>query len=123
MYPQTAPATLRKTFIALHISAVVYFLLGLGALSMFPLSIFLDMAMGIGELVIIMGIGGFSVLLGVGVELVILHLKRGKNWAWVTAICLTGIYIPSLFLPLGIVALIGLLDPQSKAHCAERRTW
>lgn len=121
MQYQTMPATLNKTIICFRISAVIYFLMGLGAWAVLPLVLVYKLSMGLGELIIIMGIGGFSILLGVGVEVVIWHLKRGKNWAWVAGICLAGIYIPSAFLPLGILALLGLLDAPSKAYCEEPR--
>ena len=76
--------------------------------------------MGLGEVIIIAFIGCFSLLLGVGVEVVIWNIKKGKNWAWITGLCIAGIYIPSGFLPLGIIALLGLLDPHAKAFCSDR---
>ena len=44
----------------------------------------------------------------------------GKNWAWIVGLCVAGIYISSAFLPLGIIALVGLIAPESKAYCDPR---
>ena len=54
---------------------------------------------------------GFAVL----IEIVVRALNRRRFWAWVAGLCISGLYIPSLFLPLGIMGLIGLLDPVSRA--------
>ena len=43
-------------------------------------------------------------------EFVIAHLKQGKFWAWVAGIAIGGLYTPSLFLPLGVFILAGLLS-------------
>ena len=113
------PPTLNKVFIAFHISAVIYFLLGLVVCAVVPVVAFYSGSMGLGELIIIVGLGGFSILLGVGVEVVIWHLKKGKSWAWIAGICIAGIYIPSGFMPLGIIALLGLLETESKVYCGQ----
>jgi len=59
--------------------------------------------------------GLLSVGFAVFVEIVVQGLKRRKFWAWVAGLCLSGLYVPSLFLPLGVMGLIGLLDPASRA--------
>jgi hypothetical protein len=54
---------------------------------------------------------GFAVF----IEIVARALNRRRFWAWVAGLCVSGLYIPSLFLPLGVMGLIGLLDPASRA--------
>ena len=119
-YPVPIPPTLTKVFVAFHISAAVYFLLGLAAMSVVPISFFARASIGAFEMILIVFMGGFSLLLGVGVEVVIWNIKKGKHWAWIAGICIAGIYIGSGFLPLGIIALVGLLDNQAKAFCSDR---
>lgn len=57
--------------------------------------------------------------LGVGfavfIEIVVRELKKQKFWAWIAGICLSGLYIPSIFFPLGVMGLIGLLDGEVRA--------
>lgn len=96
---------------ALQISAFIYILVG---------TAFLAAALG--------GVGTFPpfagffmfffcLALAAALEFVISGLKRRKYWAWLTGLIILGIYIPSLFLPLGIVGLIGLLDQGSVEAC------
>lgn len=59
--------------------------------------------------------GVFILGFAVFIEIVVRGLDRGKFWAWVAALCISGLYIPSLFLPLGLMALIGLLDQDTRA--------
>lgn len=48
------------------------------------------------------------------VEIVILNLKRRRFWAWVAGIVIGGLYVLSLFLPLGVLILVGLLVEESR---------
>ncbi|MBS3097862.1 hypothetical protein J4209_03665 [Candidatus Woesearchaeota archaeon] len=105
---------LKKTIVVFHISAVLYFLMGFAALIalVFSLINFISDA-GLESLfflfysLILLAIGvGF----GVFVEIVVKGLKRGKFWAWVAGIAISGLYIPSLFIVLGIIGLLGLLN-------------
>jgi len=112
--PLTAPleGRIRLTIIALRISEGLYVLIGL----CFPV-----LAISFPEVQeqYPIWIGICTVLLTVGfavfVEIVVQSLKRRKFWAWVAGLCLSGLYIPSLFLPLGVMGLIGLLDPAARA--------
>ena len=54
-------------------------------------------------------------------ELLIAHLKRRKFWAWVAGIVVGGLYAPSLFLPLGVFILIGLLSEKSREEFMTRK--
>ena len=58
----------------------------------------------------------FCLALAVGIEFVAAGLRRRRFWAWVAALCIFGIYLPSLFLPLGALGLWGLLDLGSRAE-------
>ena len=58
----------------------------------------------------------FCVAMVGGVEFVPVGLRRRRFWAWVVALCIFGLYVPSLFLPLGALGLWGLLDPGSRAE-------
>jgi hypothetical protein len=95
----------------LHISAVLY--LVLGAL-MFPLFTH-DDETGYGS-VIAAGFFVFCLILVAGIELVVYGLHRRKFWAWVAGLCIFGLYAPSLFFPLGALGLWGLLDKGSRAE-------
>jgi hypothetical protein len=100
------------TIIALRISEVIYFLAAL-------CSPFLFTAYTEGQDQIGLITGVCTAIFGIGIvvfiEVVIRNLKQQKFWAWVVALCLSGLYVPSAFLPLGIMGLIGLLDPETRA--------
>jgi hypothetical protein len=103
---------IRLTIIALRISEVIYFLVAL--CSPFLFTAYTE---GQDQIGLITGIctAIFGIGLVVFIELVIRNLKQQKFWAWVAALCLSGLYVPSAFLPLGIMGLIGLLDPETRA--------
>jgi hypothetical protein len=46
-------------------------------------------------------------------------LKKRKRWAWIASWCLMGLYLPSLFFPLGLPMLIGILDKEVKEFFAD----
>jgi hypothetical protein len=46
-------------------------------------------------------------------EILILHLKRRKYWAWIAGLVVAALYAPSLFLPLGIMMFVGLLSRET----------
>ena len=97
--------------VCLHISAVLYLLVGL---LMFPLFL-ADDHTGIG-LPLAVGMFVFCLALIAGVEFVAFGLGRRKFWAWVAGLCIFGTYAPSLFFPLGVLGLWGLLDRGSRAE-------
>lgn len=59
--------------------------------------------------------GGLAIACAVGIEVVVRGLQQHKYWGWIAGLCIAGLYIPSLFLPFGIMILIGLLDQQTQA--------
>jgi hypothetical protein len=99
--------------VCLHISAVLYVLIGgflIAIATMFNEEIELPMPVAIAGLVLCLA-------LAIGIELVAFGLHRRRFWAWVAGLCIFGIYTPSLFLPLGVLGLWGLLDSGSRAEC------
>lgn len=104
------PHRVNMAIACLHISAVLYLLVG-GLLCLVFLASdeFESIAMpfAIGTLAL-------CLLLIVGIEVVAWGLRRRKFWAWVAGLCIFGIYVPSLFLPLGALGLWGLLDTGSR---------
>ena len=92
---------LNKTIIILHISAVIYFLLGIAFLTILPKYVYIAGASFVAL---------FSIGIGVFVEIVVNGLKNNKFWAWVAGLIICGLYVPSFFIILGIIGLIGLLD-------------
>lgn len=108
----TPGSRIRLTIFAFRISEGIYVLVGL-CLPIFTISfkevreqypIWLGACTGLLAL-------GFAV----AIEVVVRGLIRRKFWAWIAGLCLSGLYVPSLFLPLGVMGLIGLLDPTSRA--------
>ena len=101
--------------VCLHISAVLYLLLGLSL----PLLLTLDdggnldafAATGISVFLFF-----FCALIAVGVEVVAYGIHKRKFWGWVAGLIVFGIYAPSLFLPLGAFGLWGLLATGSRAE-------
>ncbi|MEQ1905862.1 MAG: hypothetical protein ABL888_16860 [Pirellulaceae bacterium] len=95
----------------LHISAALYVIVGL---LMFPLFMLDDLT----RLGLPLAVAGllFCLALVVGIEFVVNGLRRRKFWAWVAGLCIFGVYLPSLFLPLGALGLWGLLDSGSLAE-------
>ena len=95
----------------LHISAVLYLIAGV---LMFALLMAHD-EMGLGPPFAI-GLLVFSLALIAGIEFVVYGLHKRKFWAWVAGICLFGLYVPSLYLPLGALGLWSLLDRGSRVE-------
>ena len=104
---------------SLHISAVLYILLGVLVLA-FPTFLLQDAGSGDAEFdamfatifSIVMAL--VSLALVIGIEVVVWGLGKRKFWAWVAGLCIFALYVPSLFLPLGAFGLWGLLDKGSR---------
>lgn len=52
--------------------------------------------------------------LAVGVEVLMAGLRKRRFWAWIVGIIVSGVYVPSVFLPLGALGLWGLLAAGSR---------
>lgn len=96
--------------VSLHISALLYLLIGL---LMFPLFMADDTGHGLPFAVCLLI---FCLALSAGIEVVVYGLHQRKFWAWVAGLCIFGMYVPSLFFPLGALGLWGLLDSGSRAE-------
>jgi hypothetical protein len=105
------PHRIGMAVVCLHISAVLYFLVGL---LLFPLFMAVDQT-GLG-LTFAVAMFIFCLALIVGIELVVSGLHRRRFWAWVAGLCIFGLYVPSLFFVLGALGLWGLLDEGSRAE-------
>jgi len=108
------PRKMKYATVSLHVSAAVYLLAGL-------LLLFLSAFANDGKEI---HIGAIAVTLAAAmaflVERVVKGLKQGSRSAWVGAVCLAGLYTPTLFLPLGILMFVGLLDEETTEYCMRR---
>lgn len=120
---------LQLAIIVLHIRAIINIALGLGIIL---LSIILsgiiilagntqqDVGISIATvLFVLMMFGMIAVVclaMGVFEEIVIRDLKRSKTWAWIAALIISILNIPSIYLILGILGLVGLLDKEVSAQ-------
>ena len=93
--------------VSFRVAAVLYLLLG-GFLTVLLIIILLKSVENVDySLFIVVSVVSFIMV--VVTEVVIYGLRKKKFWAWVGAIMLSALYIPSIFLPLGVIALCGLL--------------
>ena len=106
---------LNKTIIVLHISAIIYFLIGILP---FLLPGVIEEELFLKIIWIFMAL--FSIAIGIFIEIVITGLKNNKFWAWVAGLIICGIYVPSLLIALGIIGLIGLLDKDVRKNFLEK---
>lgn len=58
--------------------------------------------------------GAFCLVLAVAVEVVAYGIHKRRFWGWIVGLIVFGIYTPSLFFPLGILGLSGLLASGSR---------
>jgi hypothetical protein len=97
--------------ICLHISSAIYLIAGLGFLG--------HSLSGTRSASLPAGAGLFACTLGLtlaaGIELAAHGLRRRRYWGWVAALCIFTLYIPSIFLPLGVLGLWALLTPATRA--------
>lgn len=116
---------LRLAIINLRITAVIYWILGVGLL-FFPLVyIGMQALFGVnwtvlpelgpfGNLVAVTLYCWFAALFAIGpaifLEFIIRGLKRYRYWAWICGVIMCGIYVPSGFMLFGILGLVGLLN-------------
>lgn len=111
---------LKKTIVALHINAVLNVLVGIAFLTatilmgVFVGDDFFSSQDDIMSSVIVLLYFSFvaAILFGsaIFIEVVIFHLKHQRYWAWIAAIILCGINLPSIYFVLGLVGLFGLAD-------------
>lgn len=96
--------------VCLRISQVFYILIGVGVPMLMTLLDEDPIVVGIFSAV--MGITTLSIL--VGLEVLIYGLKKRKKWSWIVGLIVFGLYIPSLFLPLGVIGMIAMMKPETQ---------
>jgi hypothetical protein len=96
--------------VCLHTSAILY--LGLGAGLLVAIS---GLASGPFERAALVFLGSFCIVLALAVEVIAYGVARRWLWAWIVGVCVFCLYVPSIFMPLGILGLWGLLHPDSRA--------
>ncbi|GEM_PF-5136446 len=113
------PGRLRLVVVCFRISTVLYILLGLFAIvgPTFLIPSLPPEEAAVAGIFVIFGLifGLVSIGIAIGVEVVVWYLKQLRYWAWVTAIVISALYLTSIFLPLGILGLLGLLDAETQA--------
>ena len=109
-YSPARPHRITMALICLHLSAVLYVLIGFG---LFALVANLEDAER-GDLATLGFVAVFSFGMVVPIEVVAYGLVKRKYWAWVAGLVIFGTYATSCFLPLGGLGLWGLLDPGSR---------
>jgi hypothetical protein len=92
----------------LHVSAVLYLIVGIWLLVIVADT---DVGLPVGVALLVVCLGLIA-----GIELVVSGLGRRRFWAWVAGLCIFGLYVPSLFFPLGALGLWGLLDTGTRAE-------
>ncbi len=97
--------------VVLRISTVIYVLLGL---FLFALSFSAGTQNKSSVVTMDILLGLFVLGLAVGVEFVRNGIIQRKFWAWVAGLCIFGLYTPSIFFPLGVFGLWGLLAKDSR---------
>ena len=108
---QSSPDRIGVAVVALQLSAVAY---GLFALIAFPL--FTEGGEDTSSYALLIAAAFFltCVALIVGIEVVVSGLKRRRQWAWAAGLAVFGLYIPSLYLPLGAIGIWALLQQGSR---------
>lgn len=106
----------RLATLALHISAVLYVLVGI-LLILVPFAwdpaTTDDYSLRSG---IMWFLAALCIALAMLARSLIGALRQRKRWAWITAAVLFALYLPSAFLPLGAVGLFGLMSEGTRAQ-------
>jgi Ca2+/Na+ antiporter len=109
------PHRIQMAVVCLHISALLYVLIGLGLCAILAMENNVKSLIPFSLCVFTM-IGA----LVVAIEVIAYGLTKRKFWAWVAGLIMFGIYVPSLFFPLGALGLWGLLDENSRREFGVR---
>ena len=112
-YLEYMNSKLKPAIIVLRINSVIYFCIAAFLLLLtIVLKILVSETLPILSLLMIMFGIGMITAWAIFVEIVIKGLKNGKKWAWIMGIVISAILIPSIFIVLGIIGLITLLDKE-----------
>jgi len=113
------PKRLQMTIVCLRISAGLYIAIALAVILF--LCFYIKNPEGIppddAAILSVTGIivAAMSIAIAIFVEIVIADLRRVRYWAWIAGLIICGIYVPSVFVVLGVLGLIGLLDAETQA--------
>lgn len=99
--------------VAIRISTILYYLLIVGCI---VFALFLPPEEEFAARIMPWIVAALIIPFVIFLEILIVHLKRRKYWAWIGGLIIGAMYAPSLFLPLGIMILIGLLSADSRAE-------
>ena len=97
------------SIVCLRISSVLYMLAALWAVAMIPTQ---DSAPVASVEVVVIAV---CLTMVIGIEWVARALRKRRLWAWIAALAIFALYIPSIFLPLGALGMWGLLNAGSRA--------
>jgi hypothetical protein len=105
----------RLTLICLHISAVLFLVCG-ATLAWKPLwdarSVDRE-SLWLAVMLTAMLVGVCAMLVA-GIEVIAYGVAQRRRWAWIAGVGLFATFVPSLFLPLAVLGLWGLLDRKTR---------
>jgi hypothetical protein len=115
------PSKMKYVTLSIHISVVLYAFLLLAA----SLAMFFVPFDKLGEDGYILKVAILATIITCGpliafLEIVVNSLKKGRYWSWIAAVIVTGFYIPSGYIMLGIFMLIGLMDEDVRDFCKKK---
>lgn len=96
---------MKLALIALRIMSIAYLVLG---------PILITVGLFYQETLVFLFIGPFLFGLGILYHQIRKGLVEGKYWAWVSGIIVSALSLTSLFFPLGIMGLYGLLNRETR---------
>lgn len=105
---------IKRANLMLRISSVVYALLGL---LMIGLVVLLNDGGEAGDSVGLYFIAIVCLGMVGAVEVVAAGLRNHKKWAWITALIIFIIYVPSAFIPMGIIGILALIKKDVREAC------
>ncbi len=118
------PSKLNQFIVLLRVSSLLYGLIALGSAALLLLFPLLKISPSSEDGIVLILMAILMSIMSVGIiifnEVVINSLKKGRFWAWIAGVCISGLYIPSIFLPLGIFMLLALIDDEMRGFCAKK---
>ncbi len=105
-----------RAIACLRIIEGFYIFIALGFFSMILFLVTEDSPQKIGLVFFIIS---FLIMMGLVIFLgyIVKDLRRKKFWAWVAGVCIFGLCLPTIFLPIGILGLFWLLKPEVRHEC------
>jgi hypothetical protein len=103
---------INKALVCLHISALLYVVLGIGFYFLLNSLAEEDRESAAAGIVFAV----FCFTLAVVVETIAWGIRRRYYWAWILGVGTFALYVPSIFMPLGILGVWWLMDDSSRAE-------